>query len=123
MQERNYPGILLGGGARGTHHFTEMVGGTVHVTLNWSTIEQILAADCPVTSRIQQEMDPADLAILTGQLPDFRKAFLDDGLAPEEFSSFGPLLYFRDKFVTGWESLLATIRQIRSSASSRPAGA
>ena len=52
MRQRGYDGILLGGGARGTHHFTEMVGGALHVTINWSTAEEIIQADPPLISRI-----------------------------------------------------------------------
>src|SRR3990172_77757 len=36
LKDRRYDGILLGGGARGTHHFTDFVGGALHITINWS---------------------------------------------------------------------------------------
>jgi transaldolase len=32
MEERGYPGIFIAGGARGLHHFIEMVGGKVCCT-------------------------------------------------------------------------------------------
>src|SRR6185369_9635466 len=35
MEERSYPGDFVAGGARGLHHFTEMVGGKVCCTINW----------------------------------------------------------------------------------------
>ena len=44
MKERGYEGTLLGGGARGTQHFTEFVGGDLHITINWSTAEELVAA-------------------------------------------------------------------------------
>jgi transaldolase len=113
MQERHYPGIMLGGGARGTHHFTEMVGGGVHVTINWSTAEELLAADPPVVSRIGVETPRRVTDELCDKLPDFRKAFLDDGLAREEFNVYGPLQYFRGMFVKGWDVLLQNIRERR----------
>ncbi|MFB3902683.1 MAG: transaldolase family protein [Acidobacteriota bacterium] len=114
MRERNYPGILLGGGARGTHHFTELVGGEVHVTLNWSTIKEILEADCAVVSRIEHQAEEAVIEALTAELSDFRKAFVDDGLAVDEFAGFGPLQYFRGMFIKGWDTLLATIKERRT---------
>jgi len=116
MQERHYPGIMLGGGARGTHHFTEMVGGGVHVTINWSTAEELLAADPPVVSRIGVETPRRVTDELCDKLPDFRKAFLDDGLAREEFNVYGPLQYFRGMFVKGWDVLLQNIRERRRKA-------
>ena len=49
MKERGYPGVLLGGGARGLHHFTEMVGGDLHVTINWKGgAGDLIQADPPV---------------------------------------------------------------------------
>ena len=58
MRKRGYDITLMGGGARGTHHFTEMVGGALHVTINWSTADEIIKANPPITSRIDAH-DPA----------------------------------------------------------------
>ena len=35
VKEKNYPAGFIGGGARGLHHFTEMVGSDCCVTINW----------------------------------------------------------------------------------------
>ena len=114
MRSRGYAVTLMGGGARGTHHFTEMVGGAVHVTINWSTAEQILRTDAPITSRIDAPAPQAVIDGLCAKLPDFRKAYRDDGLAVEEFASFAPLQYFRNMFVRGWDELAAAVREERS---------
>lgn len=50
---------------------------------------------------------------LLAKLPDFRKAYLEGGLAPEEFKEFGPLQYFCSMFVKGWDTLVENIRQRR----------
>jgi len=89
------------------------VGGGVHVTINWSTAEELLAADPPVVSRIGAETARRVTDELCDKLPDFRKAFLDDGLAREEFKVYGPLQYFRGMFVKGWDVLLQNIRERR----------
>jgi transaldolase len=113
LKERGYPGIMLGGGARGTHHFTEMVGGHLHITINWSTAEEILKMDPPVVNRMDALVPKEVTEELCDKLPDFRKAFLDDGLKTEEFKDFGPLQHFRNAFVRGWDVLLQTIKQRR----------
>ena len=113
LQERRYPVIILGGGARGLHHFTEMVGGAVHITINWSTAQELIEANPPVTPRMDAPMSQAVIDELLAKLPDFRKAYLDDGLATEEFKDFGPLQYFRGMFIKGWDTLLQSIRERR----------
>ena len=48
MTERAYKCVFVGGGARGLHHFTEMVGGRVCITINWiGTADKLLAAESP----------------------------------------------------------------------------
>jgi transaldolase len=113
MRDRHYSGIMLGGGARGMHHFTEMVGGAIHVTINWSTAEELIAADPTVVSRIGEETPRTVIDELCDKLPDFRKAFLADGLVRDEFKDYGPVQYFRGMFVKGWDVLLKSIGEHR----------
>ena len=114
MRERGYDITLMGGGARGTHHFTEMVGGALHVTINWSTAEEIIKADPPIISRIDATPSQAVIDELCAKLPDFRKAYYPDGLAIEEFADFAPLQYFRNMFVKGWDTLMDNVREQRA---------
>jgi transaldolase len=114
MRERGYDITLLGGGARGTHHFTEMVGGALHVTINWSTADEIIKADPPLISRIDAVPDPSVIDELCDKLPDFRKAYRDNGMAVEEFGDFAPLQFFRNMFVKGWDTLAETVREQRA---------
>ncbi len=113
LKERGYRTTMLGGGARGTHHFTELVGGDLHVTTNWSTSVEIMAADIPVVSRIDTETPAEVVAELTAKLPDFRKAVELDGLALEDFADYGPVQLFRNMFLDGYGKLLAAIASRR----------
>jgi transaldolase len=119
MKERGYDGILLGGGARGTHHFTDFVGGEFHITINWSTAEEILALNPPVTARIAIETPREVIAELEQKLPDFRKAWREGELAVEEFAEYGPVQRFRNQFIRGWTQMLDTIKEERTKGSSR----
>ncbi len=112
MQEREYPGIMLGGGARGLHHFTEMVGGAMHVTINWEgTADKLIEQNPPVIKRMQLPADDAVLDELLTQVPDFARAYYIDGLQPAEFADFGPVELFRSQFLKGWDDLLEVIGQ------------
>jgi transaldolase len=49
MEERGLPGTFIAGGARGLHHFTEMVGGKVCCTINWEgTADKLIEQNPPV---------------------------------------------------------------------------
>jgi transaldolase len=109
MQQRGYPGILLGGGARGPQHFTDMVGGDVHVTIGWNLAEQLTRDDPPATPRLRQEPDPAVVAELNEKLPDFRRAYDPDAMQPEEFAGFGPCVAFRAAFLAGYGRLVDAV--------------
>ncbi|HWT80370.1 MAG TPA: transaldolase family protein [Candidatus Methylomirabilis sp.] len=119
MRERGYDGIVLGGGARGTHHFTDFVGGEFHITINWSTAEEILALNPPVTNRISIETPPAVIAELEEKLPDFRKAWREGELAVDQFAEYGPVQRFRNQFIQGWTQMLDTIKEERIKGSAR----
>jgi len=89
FKERGYPGTMLGGGARGLHHFTEMVGADIHITINWiGTADRLIESDPPVVYRINT---PAPQYVI------------DELLAKS--------------FVKGWNYLLKTIEDRREKIS------
>ena len=114
LQKRNYPVTMMDGGARGTHHFTEFVGGAVHITINWSTAKELIQADPPVVARMGSPVPQHAIDELLAKLPDFRKAYLEGGLATEEFQDYGPLQHFRGMFVAGWDTLVQRVKERRA---------
>ncbi|MEW5815864.1 MAG: transaldolase family protein, partial [Spirochaetota bacterium] len=117
LKERGYRAALLCGGARGTHHFTELVGGDLHVTLNWSTIEELIASGSQVVSRIDVQTPQEVIDELSNKLPDFKKAYYEDGLKTKDFKNFAPLQRFRNNFLEGWNHLLREIANLREKLS------
>lgn len=113
LKRRGYETTMLDGGARGTHNFTELVGGDVHITINWSTARELIEADGPVISRIEAQIPRPVLDELTAKLPDFRKAFYEDALSLEEFKDYGPVRLFRSMFLAGYDALLREIAERR----------
>jgi transaldolase len=109
IKEKGHQTTMLGGGARGTYHFTEMVGGNIHVTINWSTAQEIIDAGTPVVSRIDEETPQSVIDELCEKFIDFRRAYYEDGLTVDEFAGYGPVQLFRNAFLKGWYLLLAEI--------------
>jgi len=81
MEERGMPGTFIAGGARGLHHFTEMVGGKVCCTINWEgTADKLIEQDPPVVYRLFNPVPQKVIDELMEKLPDFKRGYLDDGL-------------------------------------------
>jgi len=115
LKERGYPGLMMGGGARGLHHFTEMVGSEMHITINWKgTADKLVEMDPPVVYRMETTTPQFVIDELLEKVPDFKKAYMEDGLSLEEFKVFGPVDLFHSMFIKGWQSLLDTVKERRS---------
>jgi transaldolase len=114
IKERGYKTIVLGGGVRALYHFTEMVGGDIHVTMNWKDIDTLLKEDGAVESRIETETPKDVVDEIYNKFEVFRQAYLVDGLKREEYADFGPVQLFRNSFIMGWFTLLAEISKRRT---------
>jgi transaldolase len=119
VEQRDYPVTLLFGGARLPIDFTGLIGGRTASTINYSTVEQVLALAPAVEDTIHQPIDARVLAVLRTKFSDFDRALAVDALTPAEFESFGPVLHFRDAFLVGWNAVLQAVAEARQSADSR----
>jgi transaldolase len=109
--------IMLGGGARGTHHFTELMGSNAHVTINWQpTATDLIAANPPILYRMECPSPAFMVDELSEKCPDFRTAYEEGGLSVEEFEAFSPVKLFRSMFCDGWGNLADEVRTRRSRA-------
>jgi transaldolase len=116
VDEQDYPVQLLYGGARTIADLTQLVGGQHASTINWSTFEEVLAADPPRRETVD-EPSPADITeTLAATFDDFRRALDVDALELEEFEGFGPVQHFRDAFIAGWTAVRDEVEAARSAA-------
>jgi transaldolase len=114
LKEKGYHTTMLGGGVRALYHFTEFVGGNVHITINWKDAEGLIKQDGPIVSRIDVETPQTVIEELCDKLEVFRQAYLDDGLKREEYAGYGPVQLFRNAFLMGWYYLLAEVSKRRN---------
>ena len=114
VHDRGYELGFIGGGVRGLQHFTEMVGADACITMNWrGTCDKLIEADLPVVSRFFNPVQEMVLEELNSKLPEFRKAYWEDGITEEEYEEYGPVMYFRNSFIKAWENALTTIKEER----------
>jgi transaldolase len=109
FKERNFSSLLLSAGGRGPHHFTEFVGGDMIASLTLQVREKLAVENGQVIIRID-DLPPAEIiAELRQKLPDFRRAYEEDGLGISEMRSFGPCLKIEQYFLEGFDDLLKFI--------------
>ncbi len=105
---------FIGGGARGLHHFTEMVGADAVVTINWKgTADVLIEQDNPVVQRFFMPVDEAAVDHLAERIDDYRRGYFVNAITPEEYEDFGPVVLFRGSFEKAWGSALDTIKTLR----------
>ncbi|MHB1005676.1 MAG: transaldolase family protein [Chloroflexota bacterium] len=114
LKERGFEGQMLGGGASQDSDFTQMVGGDMHVTLNWNIVQSLLEADLPVANRIDVPAPREVVAELSEKLPAFREAYYEGAIAPVQYKDHGPLIMFRNMFLAGYNRLLAEVAARRA---------
>lgn len=109
-QSRDYGMGYISGGSRTLDDFYELVGGKISVTMNWKgSCDELLKADKPVIARLFNPIQAEVLNELNAKLPQFRAAFWEGGLKTEEFGDFGPVMYFRNSFISSWKKELDMI--------------
>ena len=114
LKEHSYPGTLLGGGARSLQHFTDFVGGDMHITINWKEADELLKLDGPVVKRMDTPTHQEAVDELSVKLPNWRRAYFEGAMRPQEFDSFGPLMFFKAMFLNGYVRLVDEIAERRA---------
>ena len=114
VQERDYSVGFISGGARGLHHFTEMVGADASVTINWKgTADVLLEQNPPVIQRFLRPSPESVIDHLLEKSEVFRKSYLLNAIEPAEYEEFGPVVLFRSMFEKAWKSAHAFIGEYR----------
>ena len=114
LKERKYPVTMLGGGARGLHHFTDFVGADMHITINWAgTADKLIEQSPKIDGAFFRNIEPEMIEILLDKVPDFKAAWTEEGLSVDDYESFPPVVLFRSMFLKGWKDLKEMIRENR----------
>ena len=105
FQERGYTTYLMPAGCRGANHVTEFAGAKMIMSIA-PKIVKMIAEDAPQEERINVPV-AADVIERLMTMPEFRKAYLEDGMTREEFITFGSANRTTDQFINdGWAPLL-----------------
>lgn len=108
-EERGYRTKLLVAAFRNVHHWLSFIGEDIVLTIPYDWQKKINGAAFEVENAKGAQVDPVYLSMLH-QLPEFEKAFYEDGLAVEEFEYYGPFVTAIGQFLNGYDELVKLIR-------------
>jgi transaldolase len=108
--ERGYRARLLAAAYRHHRHWSELIGGDVVLTIPYKWQRLINASDIEVKPRFADSVPAGIVDALYRLLPDFRRAYDPDGLAVEEFDSYGATVRTLRGFIASYQELVARVR-------------
>lgn len=104
-RERGYEAVLLVAALRGSYHLTELAGADLVMSVAPAFQEIFVTRDFPREERIDRSV-PADVIDRLRTMPEFVRAYEPDGMAEEEFVSFGATQRTLSQFCeSGWKLL------------------
>jgi transaldolase len=112
FRERGYRIRLLSAAFRNHMHWSEFIGGDVVISPPYSWQVRFNASDVEVRPRIAHPVDPQVVQELSKKFADFRRAYDEDGLSPEEFDSFGSTRRTLRQFIVACHDLDAVVRDV-----------
>jgi transaldolase len=110
FRERGYRLRLLSAAFRNHMHWSEFIGGDVVISPPCAWQKRYNASDIEIVPRIGKPVDGHVVEELLRRFPDFRRAWSEDGLRPDEFDSFGPTVRTLRQFNTACIDLGVLIR-------------
>jgi transaldolase len=110
FRERGYRLRLLSAAFRNHMHWSEFIGGDVVISPPYAWQVRLNASDVEVRPRIDKPVDAKIVEELSRKFLDFRNAYSEDGLTPDEFDSFAPTRRTLRQFITACHDLDGLVR-------------
>ncbi|MBI4902077.1 MAG: transaldolase [Acidobacteria bacterium] len=112
FQQRGYRLRLLSAAFRNHMHWSEFIGGDVVISPPCSWQKRYNASDIPVINRIGTPVDDRIVQDLLKRFPDFRRAYMEDGLSLPEFDTFGCTARTLRQFIGACADLSSMVRDV-----------
>ena len=101
---------MLSAAFRNHMHWSEFIGGEVVISPPYAWQVRLNASDVEVRPRIDKPVDAKIVEELSRKFLDFRNAYSEDGLTPDEFDSFAPTRRTLRQFITACHDLDGLVR-------------
>ena len=111
-QQRGYRARLLVAAYRHLGHVSEFIGGDLILSIPYEWQLKFNASDMEVCERMSQPVDPRIIESLIQKIPDFRRAYEEDGMTIEEFDGYGATVRTLRGFISSAHDLIAVVREL-----------
>lgn len=108
--ERGYRTRLLAAAYRNHLHWSALIGGNVVLTIPYGWQRRFNASDVEVKERMADPVAEDMIADLYDHIPDFRKAYDEDGMTIAEFDRYGATVRTLRSFIGSYHELQGLIR-------------
>jgi transaldolase len=107
---RGYRTRLLAAAYRHHLHWSELIGGDIILTIPHEYQVLFNNSDIEVKPRMDDPVDPGVIAEIHRKLPDFRRAYDEDGLSVAEFDHYGATIKTLRSFIEAYRELTSVVR-------------
>jgi transaldolase len=109
FRERGYRVRPLAAAYRHHLHWSELIGGDIVMTLPFVWQRRFNASAVEVRPRFADPVPAAYVDELLERVPDFRRAYQEDGLSPAEFDTYPATVRTLRSFIASYWELVRTI--------------
>ncbi|NPV87660.1 MAG: transaldolase [Anaerolineae bacterium] len=110
FKQRGYRARLLAAAYRNFYHWTEFIGGDCSLTMPWKWQVKFNESDVKVEERMSVPVKEEIVKALYDKIPDFRKAYDENGMSIAEFDTYGATVRTLRTFIAAWHDFVAVIR-------------
>ena len=112
FRERGYTSRLLIGAMRGDYHITEFLGGDIVLTIPPKLHNVVARGKENLPLGLANPVDEDAITELLDKLPDFARAYEEDGMSPNEFEHFGSSVRTLNQFIGAFNDIVAFVEGI-----------
>jgi transaldolase len=109
--QKGYRSTLLAAAYRHHLHWSQLIGPGVVLSMPYAWWKQFDASDIEVEETLDRPVEPRIVEALYAKFRDFRRAYDESGMAPEEFVHYGATVHTLNQFIGGYQDLLAIVRE------------
>ncbi len=109
FQARNYRTTLLVAAFRNPYHWLEFIGSKIVLTIPYGWQVKFNSSDYEILSKVDSSVNDQTIEKLM-KLPEFVKAYEEDGLSLDDFEHYGAFTATINQFLNGYDDLCRLIR-------------
>jgi transaldolase len=110
-KKRGYRTRLLTAAFRNHLHWSETIGGDIVMAMPHIWQRRFNASDVSPAPRMGDPVAPEILDAMYGKFEDFRRAYDEDGMKPEEFETYGATVRTLRSFIAAYDGVVHTVRE------------